>query len=136
VAGLTPYLLFPGHAREALQFYADIFGGSTVLHTFAEFGRDDGPPDAVAHGYLADAPVSLYAADAAGEEQPFRAEGLMLSLLGTAEPATLHRWFDTLAVGGTVLDQLQERGWKAYDGQVIDRFGLRWLIGYQLESND
>lgn len=134
MAGLTPYILLPGTAREALSFYAEVFGGTAQLHTFAEFGRTDGPADAIAHGYIVDAPVALYAADAAGDERPLHAEGLMLSLLGNADPATLRRWFARLADGGEVLDDLRKRPWGAFDGQVTDRYGLRWLIGFEDDS--
>lgn len=37
------YVSFPGTAREALGFYASVFGGELSLHTYAEFGRNDGP---------------------------------------------------------------------------------------------
>jgi PhnB protein len=127
MTGLAPYILFPGNAREALLFYADTFGGTAALHSFAEFGRTDGPSDAIAHGELTGAPLALYGADAAGDQ----AQGLMMSLLGTADPTTLRGWFSRLGNGGTVLQDLQERNWGAYDGQVIDRYGVRWLIGYQ-----
>ena len=131
----TPYLLFPGTAREALTFYGQVFGCAVVLHTFQEFRRSDGPADAIAHGGLSGGPVQLMAADAAGEERPFRtAEGLMFSLLGTADPATLREWFQRLAEGGRVVDELQLRPWGAFDGQVVDRYGLHWLIGYEEEE--
>lgn len=132
----TPYLLFPGAAREALTFYAEVFGGMAQLYTYAEFNRTDGPADAVAHGQLSDGPVALFAADAAGDERPVRCEGLMLSLLGTAPAATLRTWFSRLAEGGRVVDELQSRPWGDTDGQVVDRFGLHWLIGYQGEGSD
>jgi PhnB protein len=106
------------------------------LHTLAEFGRADGPGDAIAHGYLADGPVALFAADAVGDEPVFRSEGMMLSLLGTASPSTLRSWFARLADGGRVVDDLQTRPWGATDGQVVDRFGLHWLIGFEGESQD
>jgi PhnB protein len=58
----------------------------------------------------------------------------MLPLPGTSDPATLRGWFAGLAEGGEVLDDLQERPWGASDGQVVDRFGLRWLAGFEPES--
>lgn len=131
VTGPTPYVHFPGTARRALTFYGEVFGCAIQLHTFQEFHRTDGPADAVAHGYLRDGPVHLFAADVAGDERPLRAEGLMLSLLGTAPPPTLRQWFSRLAEGGSVLDDLQRRPWGASDGQVIDQFGLHWLIGFE-----
>ena len=127
----TPYLHFPGTAREALTFYGDVFGCAVQLHTFAEFNRTDGPADAIAHGCLVDGPVTLFAADMAGDQPAFRCEGMMLSLLGTAGPATLRAWFSGLSDGGRVVDDLQRRPWGASDGQVIDRHGLHWLIGFE-----
>jgi PhnB protein len=132
----TPYLHFPGTAGDALAFYGEVFGCSVQLHTFAEFNRTDGPADAIAHGYLVEGPVALFAADVSGDELPVRTEGLMLSLLGTAAPSTLRSWFSRLSEGGRVLDDLQTRPWGASDGQVIDRYGLHWLIGFEVDEND
>ncbi|WP_182525975.1 VOC family protein [Nocardioides dongkuii] len=131
----TPYLQLPGTAREALTAYARIFGGEAQLHSFGEFGRDDGPADAIAHGYLVDGPVDLFAADVAEGEVPFRSEGLLLSLLGAAPKETLRAWFAGLAYGGRVLDDLQLRPWGAWDGQVVDRFGVPWLIGFEVDES-
>ena len=131
----APYLHFPGTARDALGFYADVFGGSAQLHTFEEFNRTDGPAEAIAHGYLKDSPVLLFAADVAGDQAPLRCEGLMLSLLGTVDASTLKDWFSRLSEGGRVVDDLQVRPWGASDGQVIDRYGLHWLIGFENDSD-
>jgi PhnB protein len=131
MTGPTPYLSFAGTARAALSFYGEVFGCSVQLHTFEEFGRTDGPAEAIAHGYLADGPVALFATDVAGDEPPFRSEGLLFSLLGTASPDTLTAWFDALSDGGRVIDPLETKPWGAADGQVVDRFGLHWLIGFE-----
>ena len=95
-------------------------GGVAELHTSGEFDRSDDPADAVAHGLLLDAALALYGADVGGDEPAFQAQGLMLALLGTADPETLHTWFTRLGKGGTVVNDLQQRPWGAYDGQVID----------------
>ena len=128
----TPYIHFPGTARAALTFYGEVFGGDVQLFTLADFNRDDGPVDAIAHGTLTGGPVALYGADAVNEPA-FRTEGLMLALLGTADPATLTGWFARLSDGGQVVDALQVRSWGAHDGQVIDQYGIHWLIGYEGE---
>lgn len=127
--GTTPYVLFPGTAREALTFYGDVFACDVQLFTYEQFGRTDGPAEAIAHGAL-EGPVDLFASDASGDEAPLRCEGLMLALLGTADPATLRAWFSRLSAGGRVVDDLQQRPWGASDGRVVDRFGLHWLIGF------
>jgi PhnB protein len=104
-----PYLHFPGTAREALTFYQQVFGGELILS----------------------GPVSLFAADAAGGEEPFQSTGLMFSLLGTASPEELRLWFDALAEGGTIREELQVRPWGASDDHVVDRYGVHWLVGFE-----
>lgn len=127
----TPYVIFPGTARQALTFYGDVFGCAVRLHTFQDFNRNDGPADAIAHGALTDGPVALAGADVSGDERPVRVEGMMLALLGTANPSTLRTWFSRLSEGGRVVEDLQKRPWGASDGQVIDSYGLHWLIGFE-----
>jgi len=134
VTAPTPYLHLPGTARDALGFYAQVFGGEVELHTFAEFGRANGSPEYIAHGYLRNGPVELFASDVVGDQPSLRCVGLMLSLLGTASPSTLRDWFAGLSAGGQVLEALMVRPWGAFDGQVVDRFGIHWLIGFEDES--
>ena len=130
MTGLTPYLQLDGDARDALTFYRDVFGGQLVLHSFGDFGRDDGPGDLIAHGML-QGPVELFAADAAEGEPTLEVRGILFSLLGTAAPADLERWFAALAASGEIIDPLALKPWGDHDGQVRDRFGITWLIGYQ-----
>ncbi|MEH3088495.1 MAG: VOC family protein [Microbacterium arborescens] len=132
MAALTPYLSFAGSARSALEFYRDVFGGDIEVHTFADFGRGDGDPQWVAHGAL-HGPVSLFAADAARGAATLRGEGLLFALLGTGDADMSTGWFRALAASGEVVDDLQERPWGDWDGQVRDRFGVTWLIGYHPE---
>ncbi|HEY4226355.1 MAG TPA: VOC family protein [Pseudolysinimonas sp.] len=129
MSGATPYFQFPGTAREALTRYQEIFGGELKTWDYAEFGRTDGPADAIAHGTL-DGPISVFGSDAAEGEASFTSTGFFLSVLGGGDAATSQRWFDALGEGGTVVDPLQERPWGDWDGQVRDRFGVTWLIGY------
>ena len=62
------YVSFPGTAREALGFYADVFGGELSLYTYEEFSRSDGPPEAIAHGVL-NGVVALAGSDAAAGQK-------------------------------------------------------------------
>ena len=123
------YLLLPGTAREALNFYHDVFGGDVDMHSYADFRRIDGPADAIAHGSLS-GPVSLMVADAAPDEDSVAMSGAMLSILGE-EPDLLRGWFLALSDGGEVLDELERHPWGDWDGQVRDRFGVTWVIGFK-----
>jgi PhnB protein len=62
---LNPYLNFNGNARQAMEFYASVFGGNLNLSTFADFGIKDSPDaDKIMHGQLeTEAGYTLMAAD-------------------------------------------------------------------------
>ncbi|MGB5937112.1 MAG: hypothetical protein WBG76_14750 [Ornithinimicrobium sp.] len=79
MSALQPYLMFPGTTREALTCYAEIFGGGLSLHTFEDFGRDNGTADAIAHGELT-GPVNIGAADVAGDEESVNMQGVRFAL--------------------------------------------------------
>ncbi len=117
----VPYLLLDGRAREALERYAEVFGGEVEL--LESDGR-------VGHGSL-DGPVRLHAADVEPGEPAWRLDGGFLALLGAAEPEVLARWFDGLADGGTVEAALGLQPWGDHEGRVVDRFGVRWLVGWE-----
>jgi len=41
MAILNPYLTFDGNAREALEFYKDVFGGELNIMTFGDMGATE-----------------------------------------------------------------------------------------------
>lgn len=129
MSDLTVYLYFPGTAEEALTFYQGVFGGDVGLNRYEEMNRTDGPADAIGHGMLT-GPVTLFAADATRDEETVHMVGMSLTLLGTADADTMRGWFEALSDGGSVIDPLQRRPWGDFDGQVQDRYGLRWLLGF------
>ena len=40
---LNPYISFRDNARQAMEYYRDVFGGNLALSTFGEFGDKDAP---------------------------------------------------------------------------------------------
>ncbi|MFD8424894.1 hypothetical protein [Streptomyces sp. NPDC059466] len=53
-ARVTPYLNFGGNAREAMEFYHSVFGGTLDITTYADLHRAEGAgqEDLVAHAML------------------------------------------------------------------------------------
>jgi PhnB protein len=51
---MNPYLQFQDHAREAMDFYRQVFGGELTMHTFAEGGMVGHPSydDRIMHAQL------------------------------------------------------------------------------------
>jgi hypothetical protein len=72
VSRLNPYLSFDGDARQALEFYREVFGGELVLNTFGAFGSPDAPgADKIMHGMLeTPSGFTLMGADTPGPASP------------------------------------------------------------------
>ena len=49
---LNPYISFPGNAREAMEFYEGIFGGTLTMATFGEYGQQESPDAEIMHAML------------------------------------------------------------------------------------
>jgi PhnB protein len=128
-ARLNPYLAFRGNAREAMDFYASIFGGELTAMTFAEMGGMGMPEDEqhlVMHADL----VVEEGIRLMGSDQPSSIEASTngtVSLSGDDEER-LRGWYDGLAEGGTVTMPLEKAPWGDSFGQLTDRFGIAWMF--------
>lgn len=131
MALLNPYLSFDARTREAMQFYAGVFGGEATFSTFADFGAaEPGSADAdkVMHSQLVTpAGFTLMAADvptSMGVE--LRPNGA-IALSGN-EVDELRGYFNRLAEGGQITLPLEQAPWGDYFGQVTDRFEVSWMV--------
>ena len=129
MAVLNPYLTFDGNARDAMETYHQIFGGTLDVNTFGDFGAtgEDGPPaDGIMHAQLkTDDGFTLMCSDAA-PGQPADPNG-WISLSGD-EGDTLRRYFEALSDGGKVIMPLERQMWGDEYGQCVDRFGVNWMV--------
>jgi PhnB protein len=132
MAILNPYLNFEGNAREAVQFYQDVFGGDLDIMAFGDMGMTEHegtpiPADGVMHARLATPDgFTLMASDNPPGMTGQTPNG-HLSLSGD-ETDLLHGWFERLAEGGTIDVPLEKAPWGDEFGQVKDRFGVNWLV--------
>lgn len=123
---LNPYLNFQSDAREAIEFYRDVFGGELNVMTFGDMGGE--PADGVMHAQLeTPAGFTLMASDAPPGETISPGGAVHISLSGDDTDA-LTGWFHRLAEGGTVVDGLQPQAWGDTFGMLVDRFGIGWLV--------
>jgi PhnB protein len=127
---LNPYLQFNGNAREAIDFYHDVFGGELTTSTYAEGGMADDPADAerLMHGQLeTDAGFTLMASDSPTRMGQQASGGFSISLSGDDE-TELRGYWDRLAEGGTVTQPLEKAPWGDSFGMLDDRFGTPWMV--------
>ena len=126
---LNPYISFDGNAREALQFYEQVFGGALALNTFGEFGQQDAPgADRIMHGMLeTSSGFTLMGADTppGGSYEP--GNTMAVSLSGD-DAAELRGYWAQLSDGGQVSVPLEKQMWGDEFGMCTDRFGITWMV--------
>ena len=125
---LNPYLNFNGNARQALEFYASVFGGTLTLNTFGQYGTEGPDSDRIMHGQLqTDAGYTLMAADIMTTMSYEPMAGFSVSLSGD-DGETLRRYWDKLSADGTVAVPLDKQMWGDEFGMCVDSFGVSWLV--------
>jgi PhnB protein len=126
---LNPYISFSDDARQALEFYQGVFGGSLTLSTFGEFGAQDEPhADQIMHGMLeTDRGFTLMASDTPPHLTHNPGNNIAISLSGD-DADELHGYWDKLIDGGTVSVPLEKQMWGDEFGMVTDPFGIAWMV--------
>jgi PhnB protein len=127
---LNPYLNFNGNAREAMQYYANVFGGDLNMSTFSELGSDGPDANRIMHAQLqTNSGYTIMGADVPSSMPYQPMSGASVSISGdNAEASRLHGYWDKLASGGTTTMPLQKQSWGDEFGMCVDKFGVPWMI--------
>ena len=126
---LNPYISFDGNAREALEFYEQVFGGSLTVSTFGEYGTPDAPgADKIMHGQLeTTSGFTLMGADNPPGADHAPGSNIAVSLSGD-DADELRGYWEKLSAGGTVSVPLAKQMWGDEFGMCTDPFGVPWLV--------
>jgi PhnB protein len=126
---LNPYLSFNGTARQAMEFYQDVFGGELVVRTFGEYGgQDPATADQVMHAQL-ETPkgYTVMASDSPpGADEAKSGNNFTISLSG--EDEDLRGYWDRLTEGGSITIPLEKQMWGDEFGACVDKFGIPWMV--------
>ena len=126
---LNPYVSFDGNARQALEFYEEVFGGTLTLNTFGEYGAQDTlSADKVMHGLLeTPSGFTLMAADTPPGQDHRPGNNIAVSLSGD-DAEELRGYWQRLSEAGTVSVPLEKQMWGDEFGMCVDRFGIAWMV--------
>jgi PhnB protein len=140
MAQLVPYINFAGKTSEALDFYKSIFGGEADVQ-LAKDGpmAAQTPPERQSDVFHADYNAGGFRllasdmmSDAAG-----RVVGNVYSLALMCDSAEqLQEWFDKLADGGNVVWPVRDSEWGSIYAQVVDKYGLQWMLNYDKPKSE
>ncbi|MGI8578262.1 MAG: VOC family protein [Nocardioidaceae bacterium] len=126
---LNPYVSFTDNARQAMEFYKGVFGGTLNLNTFGEAGAQDSPDaDKIMHGMLeTDRGFTLMGADTPTGMEHSQGNNIAVSLSGD-DADDLRGYWEKLSAGGTVSVPLEKQMWGDEFGMCVDQFGVPWMI--------
>ncbi|HKF20935.1 MAG TPA: VOC family protein [Candidatus Angelobacter sp.] len=131
MTSLTPYLLFDGKCRQAMEFYRSCLGGELVVTKVKDTPAKDQIPapqhDKVLNARLRSGNLEISASDwLVLDETPIPGRTVCLYLnCGTFQE--LKALFERLSQGAEVTDPLRQVFFGAY-GALNDRFGVRWMF--------
>ena len=143
----TTHLNFRSTAREALDFYAGVFGGQAFVATYADFGMPAETPgaDRVVFGQVETADgFRIMAYDIPGADAADATPAVTRRENGTTitdSPffvsvrgetlAEITGYWAALADGATVIEPLAASSWSPGFGMLADRFGVTWILDVQ-----
>ena len=141
---LNPYLSFKGTCEEAFNFYKSVFGNEFLfVGRFNDMPENMNYPipesekDKIMHISL---PISketvLYGCDITQTVESSTESGSNISLsieTDSIEEAT--RIFNGLSSAGNVTMPLDKTFWDAYFGMFTDKFGINWMVNYDLSKS-
>src|SRR3954454_23156716 len=126
---LNPYIGFESNAREAMEFYRDVFGGELALSTFGEIGgAAPGEENKIMHAQL-ETPSGFTLMGSDTPTGMARSEGSSISVSLSGDDASdLRGWFAKLSEGGTVTMPLEKQVWGDEFGMCVDPYGIAWMV--------
>ncbi|MGC0386539.1 VOC family protein [Streptomyces sp. SAI-129] len=126
---LNPYLSFDGDARQAMEFYAQVFGGTPALNTFGSAGMPDPAyTDKIMHGMLeTPSGFTLMGADTPPGMEYTPGNTFAVSLSGD-DATELRGYWEKLSADGSVEVPLERQMWGDVFGMCTDRFGVPWMV--------
>ena len=126
---LNPYLSFDGDAREAMEFYKSVFGGSLQLNTFGEYGAAGTPQaEKIMHAQLETAGGFTLMASDNPPEVPFDSGSRLAISLSGDDAGELRGYWDKLSASGSAVMPLEKQMWGDEFGMCVDGFGISWMV--------
>lgn len=127
-----PYLVFPGTAEKAMNYYKEVFGGQILnIERFGLMKGENMPEaikDFVLHGEVRVGELVIYFSDS---PKPVAQGDNVTLLLDFASEAEIDRCYAALSPGSTIDMALGNTFWGAKYANVKDKFGVSWQLNYQ-----
>ncbi|MFC3886011.1 VOC family protein [Bacillus songklensis] len=128
----TPYLTFDGNAREALEYYKEVFEGEILgIQTFgeADYPTPREVDDRIMHAQFKKDHLFIMVSDAFPGQSIEVGNHISLALEMESEEE-IQKLYHALSQRGSVLMELQDTFWGAKFAKVKDCFGVIGDLNY------
>ncbi|MDE3183500.1 MAG: VOC family protein [Bacteroidota bacterium] len=134
---ITSYLRFNGNCKEAMSFYKDCLGGELSMQKVGESPMAGNMPqqmqDKIMHATLKNSGFTIMASDLCDEKGLKKGNNVSLMLDCDSEDQ-IRTFYKKLSEDGNKTHPLEVTFWNALFGDLTDKFGINWLMNYQIES--
>lgn len=129
----TPYLMFNGNAKEALEYYKGVFGGEIAeIQTYGEADYPT-PPEAdnrIMHARFKKDDLLLMVSDAFPGQSVDVGSNISLVLEFESDDE-IRTVYSALIKKGSIYMELQDTFWGATYAKVKDAYGITWDLNYE-----
>lgn len=132
---INAYIHFNGQCREAMEFYKECMGGQLQLQTVGDSPMAGQSPAAIQqqilHGSLTKGSLVLMGTDMVGPNGHIVGNNVNLSLSCSSEEE-INEFFTGLSAGGKIIHPLKLAFWGALFGVFTDKYGIEWMLNYEM----
>lgn len=143
MAAINPYLLFNGNCEEAFLFYQSVFGGEfPYIGKFKDAPADESGPELseedqnrIMHVTLPIGNTVLMGSDTHPKFGNVGFGDNFSISINTESTEEADRLFNGLSAGGKVEMPMNKTFWGSYFGMFKDKFGINWMVNFDLDPN-
>lgn len=137
MSSINSYLRFNGNCKEVMSFYKDCLGGELTMQKVGESPMAHNMPqqmqDKIMHATLKNDGFTIMASDLCDERGLIKGNNVSLMLDCDSEQQ-IRNTYERLSEGGKKTHPLEKTFWNALFGDLTDKFGINWLMNYQMET--
>lgn len=137
MVNVSPYLIFEGNCRKAMEFYKGCLGGVLYVSTYGDLPADSGSPgvpaeykDWVLHARLTIKNIVLMASDTRPGMPVKHGDNIMVCI-GCEHAGESEKIYNALSVKGQIELPLQKTFFSPSFGMFTDQFGVKWMINVE-----
>jgi PhnB protein len=134
---INPYLNYEGTCEEAFNLYKSVFGGSFErIERYKNMPPETPVPDSIKEKimhiyYVINKEVALMGGDVCEGFGPAFKSGNNFSLcINVGSEEEVNRIFKGLSDGANVIMAPDKTFLGAYFGNLVDKYGIQWMINY------